>query len=449
MFSECSLCSVDVWQHWWTFLHRIYTIMRRVQRFYQRKTRQVTRFFIAERKRNEEEGDSDVLASANSSFDAPNIPGAVWVTQILPYLDRLSQNRLCATCKEIYETSKQFGFEGPWPQGRYRFKRPILRVAFSPDTSSLAIVPASSKTIVVWNRRHGMDQTLKGHSGIVSDVTFSSKGGLLASCSRTDGTVRIWSKQEDTTGDRRGEAQYKCTRRLILRVFAMRYLRFSPCEEMIAVSGQDRMIRLERIDSGTPSNVGSVPWRSRIGIKCLENMVFPKRSNRNILAFAFNNEHVRLWNWGTQTTMELRDAERTIAVGDYDAYVTAMSVVDLNTSDGRSKEYLVVGCHVATVKLWDLTDYSCVRSFRLGNGWSAVTNIAFAQNGTRMACTGDGSQIRVFDVERTECIAVLKDNKDRVESLSFSPDGETLASGALDRTLHLWSLPCFLEEQRS
>lgn len=370
------------------------------------------------------------------------------MTHVLPYLDRISQNRLCATCKDIYETSQQFGYEAGWPQGKYRFPKPILRVAFSPDSLCLAIVPTNSKTILLWHRRHGLDQSLRGHGGIVSDVAFSSSNGVLASCSRTDGTIRLWSNKEvvsTVSNCTTTHCHYHCTRQLILRVFGMRYLRFSPCGEMIAVWGMDRMIRLESIHGGSRSNVGTVLMRSRLGIRCCESVVFPKYSNPKVLAYTFNNEQVRLWNWESQTTTELRDLERTVRVGDYDAYVTAMTLVHAGmTDDNHTREYLVVGCRVATLKLWDLTNYSCVRSFHLGSGWSAVTNIVFTNDGTKMACTSDGAKIRVFNLQSGECVAHLNDHKGRVESLSFSPDGDTLASGACDRTMRLWDLNAVL-----
>lgn len=448
--SECP--SLVFWhagfiQLWWTLLHRAKSTMKRIQRLYRRHH---ARRWTATSTRPKAQ-DTDHLGRAadevpsidSNSCETPGIPGAVWVAHVLPFLDRVSQNRLCATCRDIYETSKQFGYDAAWPQGKFRFKRPILTVAFSPDSSFLAIVPANSKTILLWNRRHGQDQVLKGHGGIVSDVTFCPEG-MMASCSRTDGTIRLWSKDNnaDSTGSKKKGVfpRYSCTKQLILRVFAMRYVRFSPCGEMIAVWGNDRMIRLEKIHTGPPTNVGSVPWRTRLGIKCSESVVFPTRSIKNVLAYTFNNERIRLWNWVTQSVMELRDVERTVREGDYDAYITSIALVDVQTQDNGIREYLVVGCRVAMLKLWDLTNYSCVRSFHLGNGWSAATNIVFTRDGTRMACTGEGSQIRTFDMDTAECFATFKDHKDRVESLSFSPDGQMLASGACDRTVRLWNL---------
>jgi WD40 repeat protein len=367
-------------------------------------------------------------APQQSTSSIPHIPAAIWVTDVLPFLDWASQNRLCVTCKDIYETSKQLGLETAWPEGKFRIRRPVLTVAFSPGGNELAVVPSNSKTILVWNRRRGYDQTLKGHNGAVSDVTFAPNQ-IMASCSRTDGSIRLW-----TTGDDDDNYQYYCLRKLVIRVFGLQYIRFSPCSELIASWGLDGMIRLNRAEDA--SLLGSTYWRSRLGLTCYECVGFSTRQQNQVLAHSFNNQTVRLWNWRTQTSMELRDADRTIAV-DYAAYITSI-VVLYQPDEGR--EYLVVGCRVATVKVWDLQDFTCVRTIHLGTGWSSVTHLVFSRDGSKMACTSEGSQIRVYSAVGGHCIGVFSGHKDQVASLSFSPDGEILASGACDRTVRLWSL---------
>jgi WD40 repeat protein len=66
----------------------------------------------------------------------------------------------------------------------------IQSLCWSPDGTRLAI--AGDDLVVLWNPiTHDVSATLRGHSGTVSDVSFSLDGSRLLSAS-SDGTVRIW-----------------------------------------------------------------------------------------------------------------------------------------------------------------------------------------------------------------------------------------------------------------
>lgn len=48
--------------------------------------------------------------------------------------------------------------------------------------------------------------------------------------------------------------------------------------------------------------------------------------------------------------------------------------------------------------------------------------------------------VRVWDVQTGEALERLEGHKDSVYSVAFMPDGRTLISGSLDKTLKLWQL---------
>ncbi len=75
-----------------------------------------------------------------------------------------------------------------------------------------------------------------------------------------------------------------------------------------------------------------------------------------------------------------------------------------------------------------------VQRARLGKG--AVTDIAWTPDGTRLAVA---SSIGVFlyDAGTLEEVRYIPTDA-QVQSIAFAPDGQTLASGALDRTVRLW-----------
>ena len=382
----------------------------------------------------------------------PLIPSSIFVIQILPFLDRLSQNRLCATCKEIYQegrrqqemSSRSNNNIFCWPENiKFHVRRPIVSVSFSPFGRSLAVVMGNSRKISIWNRRRGPCQKLSDHIGIVSDVSFSDTGDrttnataeveILASCSRTDGTIRLWRSNNNEEDN---NTSFSCFRILDLQVFALRFVRFSYGASEIASWGQDGVIRINDVQDDHLH--GSTNWRDILGLSCLDTVAF-SRTKSGVIAHTFNNQKVRIWNWTTGRSTELFDQDDDLA-RDYSAFVTSIAFV--STSDTTSsKEYLLVGCRVAKIKVWDLSDYTCIRTVHLGSGWSGVTHLVISRHDDKchFACTGEGAQIRIFRFSDGECISTYKDHKDRVQTMAIAPDG-TIASGGCDRVLLLKSI---------
>ena len=73
---------------------------------------------------------------------------------------------------------------------------------------------------------------------------------------------------------------------------------------------------------------------------------------------------------------------------------------------------------------------------RLGKGWIAG-NIAYSPDETLLAVAGSIG-IWIYEVQTGEELKLLTGHTGRVESMSFSPDGQTLASGSRDDTVRVW-----------
>ena len=84
---------------------------------------------------------------------------------------------------------------------------------------------------------------------------------------------------------------------------------------------------------------------------------------------------------------------------------------------------------------WNLPEGA---KMRLGKG-EISGNIAYSPDGTRLAVASTIG-IWLYDTSTHQEVALLTGHTDRVYSVTFSPDGGTLASGSRDETIRLWDV---------
>ena len=69
---------------------------------------------------------------------------------------------------------------------------------------------------------------------------------------------------------------------------------------------------------------------------------------------------------------------------------------------------------------------------------SGVNSVSFSPDGSTMASGGEDSTVRLWDVNTGSELHTLTEHTSAINSVSFSPDGATVASGSEDRTVRLW-----------
>jgi WD40 repeat protein len=67
-----------------------------------------------------------------------------------------------------------------------------------------------------------------------------------------------------------------------------------------------------------------------------------------------------------------------------------------------------------------------------------VTSVAFSPDGSRIASGGWDKNIGIWDAVNGHQLFTLKGHADKVQSVSFSPDGKRIVSGSWDKTMKVW-----------
>ena len=90
------------------------------------------------------------------------------------------------------------------------------------------------------------------------------------------------------------------------------------------------------------------------------------------------------------------------------------------------------------ISLWDvITDKP--KGGLVGHTKS-IKSLTFSPDGETLASGSNDNTIILWDVESHELKKTINAHKQSVVSIAFSPDGETLASGSIDRTVKLWDV---------
>jgi WD40 repeat protein len=264
-------------------------------------------------------------------------------------------------------------------------------------------------------------RTLEGQAGKVWSVVFSPNGEWLASGS--DDGIQLWNPDDGS----------------VVREFPGHSLwtesvAFSPDGQLLASGGgdpQDEGVKLWPVDGMGPVQT----LRGHIGSP-IRSVAFSP--DGTLVASASDNTTIELWNVGDATLV------RTLKGHTDVVWSVAFS------PDGT---LLASGSADGAVKLWQVEDGSLVRTLR---GHSAtnfafggsVWEVAFSPDGQLLASGGADGVIKLWQVEDGSEVLSLPGHQDEVTSpfespgvntVTFSPDGQLLASGGTDDlTVKLW-----------
>ncbi|WP_414567827.1 WD40 repeat domain-containing protein [Nostoc sp. CCY 9925] len=147
-----------------------------------------------------------------------------------------------------------------------------------------------------------------------------------------------------------------------------------------------------------------------------------------LLASASQDSTVKLWKLTTKEQYASLQHQNPV-------YTVSFSPEGSTLASGDSKGY---------VEFWDIRSKNrldIIQSKEL----SSIKSIDFNCDGSILAVGGDGdwtdgNHLQLWDVSRKKVIHFLAGHNDPINSVAFSPDGQTLASGSRDGSVKLWDV---------
>ncbi|WP_406428381.1 WD40 repeat domain-containing serine/threonine protein kinase [Streptomyces sp. NBC_00147] len=144
-----------------------------------------------------------------------------------------------------------------------------------------------------------------------------------------------------------------------------------------------------------------------------------------VVAAGYADNAVRVW--------PLRDP------GPPETYASHTDQVTCLAFDPQSPVSLASGSRDHTIKLWAITGDGGAPEATFTGHTDTVQSVAYSPLGDTLASASDDGTVRLWDVEDYKPIAVLTGHKGSVHAVAFSPDGKTLASAGYD-AVKLWTI---------
>ncbi|KAF2666047.1 U3 small nucleolar RNA-associated protein [Microthyrium microscopicum] len=335
------------------------------------------------------------------------------------------------------------------------------------DKSLLAVATNSDDVRIVSVRDKSSDTDagyfgsevgiLKGHEDLIISMDVDWSGHWLATGAK-DNTARIWRLDPETNtfecyGVLTGHAE---------SVGAVTLPHKAPAEDtpayqnplehppaFLITGAQDKTIKRWEIPKPSSAKDGKLPKPRALYTRKAHDKdinALATHPSSNLFASASQDRLVKIWAVEDGSTIGvLRGHRRGVWTLAFSPAGTQLSIAGAPATSS-SRGYLLTGSGDKTVRIWSLTDYTCLLTLE-GHTNSVLkvlwlpapsTRLPHDKRGPLVASAAADTLVKIWDANSGECATTLDNHSDRVWALA-APDASTLVSGAADGVLTFWA----------